>query len=310
MMKALRAYERDAPDTLVYEDAPVPTPVRGEVLVAVSAAGITFAELGWEQSWRTADGGDRIPMIPSHEVSGVVAATGEAVTDLAVGDEVYGLIDFNRNGAAAEFVTVDASALAHRPRRIGHVETAALPLAALTAWQALHDHARIASGEHVLIHGGAGGVGAFAVQLAALHGARVTATAREADAVLLGELGATRVIDYTKRPFEAEVSDVDVVIDTVGGETLVRSVAVLRPGGRLVTLSAPPSAGLGEERKATLMFFVVTPSRSQSARLAQLVDDGALRVLVARTFPLSDGRQAYAGNDGHRPGKTVLTVRP
>lgn len=309
-MMALRAHRRGGPEQLVYEEAPVPEPLADEALVAVHAAGITFAELGWDASWQTAEGADRTPVIPSHEVSGVVAAVGDAVTGLKVGDEVYGLIDFYRNGAAAEYVAVEAAALARRPRTVTHAATAALPLAALTAWQALHDHARLAAGDRVLVHGGAGGVGAFAVQLAALAGAEVTATARGADLDLVRSLGADRVIDYAHEAFDQAVTEVDVVVDTVGGETLARSFPLLRPGGRLVTLPAPAPRDLTEAHDVEAIFFIVRPDQAQLSRLAELVDEGRLRILLAQTCPLAEGRQAYAsGGQLHRPGKTVLVVQ-
>jgi NADPH:quinone reductase-like Zn-dependent oxidoreductase len=191
-MKALRAHTRGGPEQFVYEDAPKPQPAAGEVLLAVHAAGITFDEVTWDLSWQTAQRADRTPVIPAHEVSGTVAALGPGVTDLAVGDEVYGLIDFDRDGAAAEFTTVPADALTRRPGNISHAETAALPLAALTAWQALVDQAHLQQGERVLVVGGAGGVGNYVVQLAAELGADVAATARAGARELLAGLGRAR----------------------------------------------------------------------------------------------------------------------
>ncbi len=178
-MMALRAHARGGPEQLVFEQAPVPVPGPGEALVEVHAAGITFAELTWDLSWTTRDGRDRTPVIPSHEVSGVVRGLGEMARGLPAGQEVYGLIAFDRNGAAAGYVTAPAADLAGRPRSVSHVQAASLPLAALTAWQALTDHAGLQPGERVLVQGGAGGVGVYAVQLAAILGADVTATGRE-----------------------------------------------------------------------------------------------------------------------------------
>ena len=189
-MMALRAHARGGPEQLVYEQAPAPVPGPGEALVAVHAAGITFAELTWDLSWTTKDGRDRTPVIPAHEMSGIVAGLADGVTGVAVGDEVYALIDFDRDGAAAEFTTVPAAELAAKPRSASHAEAATLPLAALTAWQALADYAALEPGERVLVHGGAGGVGAFAVQLAAILGGRVTATGRSGDAAFVRDLGA------------------------------------------------------------------------------------------------------------------------
>ncbi|MEZ0075552.1 NADP-dependent oxidoreductase [Planotetraspora sp. GP83] len=309
-MMALRAHTRGGPEQLVYETAPVPVPGPGEVLVAVHAAAITFTELLWDKSWTDEQGADRTPVIPSHEVSGVVAAQGQGVTDFAVGDEVYGLIEFTRDGAAAEYVTVPADALAHKPRTVSHVEAAALPLAALTAWQALVDHARLTSGEKVLVHGGAGGVGVYAVQVAASLGAQVVATDLPVHTGMVKDLGAERFIDITTEAFDETTSGLDVVLDTVGGATLERSYGVLRPGGRLVTLGAPPSSELAGKHDVNAMFFVVRPDRPELAHIATMVDGGLLRPVVSQTFPLAEGRTAFlSGKQPHPPGKTILVVR-
>ncbi|MCV7310114.1 NADP-dependent oxidoreductase [Mycobacterium paraffinicum] len=307
-MRALRAHHRGGPEQLVVERAPAPAPAAGEVLLAVHAAAITFDELTWDETW-TRDGVSRTPVIPSHEVSGVVSEVAPGVTDVAPGDEVYGLIPFDRDGAAAEFVCVPAGDLAARPSTVSHAVAAALPLAGLTALQALADHAGVRPGEAVLVHGGAGGVGALTVQLAAMLGARVTATVRSGAGDLVRGFGAVRVIDVRTETFED--ADYDVVIDTVGGETLDRSFPVLRPGGRLVTLSAPPPAGVADEYGVTAIFFIVTPNRDQLVELAALVDRGQLRVEIAETFPLEQGREAFesGGRPGRRPGKTVIVVR-
>ncbi|TPG35310.1 NADP-dependent oxidoreductase [Mycolicibacterium hodleri] len=309
-MTALRAHRRGGPEVLAIERAPIPVPAVGEVLVAVHAAAITFDELSWEETWLR-DGRDRTPIIPSHEVSGVVSAVTAGVTDFAVGDEVYGLIQFDRDGAAAEYVSVPVTDLAARPASVSHVESAALPLAGLTAWQALVAHAKVQPGERILVHGGTGGVGAITVELAAILGAEVTTTVRSDAHDLVGGLGARHVIDTRTEDFTASGRAFDVVVDTVGGETLERSFAVLRPGGRLVTLSAPPPAGLAEANDVQSTFFIVIPDRDQLIRLARYVDDGRLHIAIAATFALTDGRAAFESRawPHRRPGKTVLTVR-
>ncbi len=236
-----------------------------------------------------------------------MAGLADGVTGVAVGDEVYGLIDFDRDGAAAEFTTVPAAQLAAKPRSASHAEAATLPLAALTAWQALADYAALEPGERVLVHGGAGGVGAFAVQLAAILGGRVTATGRGGDAGFVRDLGAEAYISAGDGPVPAGF---DVVIDTVGGAVLDGSYRLLRTGGRLVTLSAPPSQERAKEFGAHAMFFVVTPDPGELAQLAKLVDEGRLRTVVSQSFPLEDGRLAFeSGGRPRPPGKTVLTVR-
>lgn len=309
-MTALRANRRGGPEVLVVEHVPVPMPASGEVLVEVHAAAITFDELTWSETWER-DGVDRTPVIPSHEVSGVVAAVATGVTDFTVGDEVYGLIQFDRDGAAADYVAVPAADLALRPRSVPHTVAAALPLAGLTAWQALFDHARVQPGERVLVHGGAGGVGAFAVQLAVASGADVTTTVRsDAARDTATDFGARRVIDTRTEQFDGPEAVYDVVIDTAGGQTLERSFGVVRPGGRLVTLSAPPSQSCAEAFQIEAIFFIVVPDRQQLTRLAELVDVGALHVAIAETYPLADGRDAFeSGRTHHRPGKTVISVR-
>ncbi len=309
-MTALRAHHRGGPEVLTVERAPVPVPAPGEVLVAVHAAAITFDELTWQETW-TRDGADRTPVIPSHEVSGVVAAAGNT-TEFAVGDQVYGLIPFDRDGAAAEYVTVPAADLAARPTKVSHVESAALPLAGLTAWQALVEHAGVQPGERVLVHGGAGGVGALTVELAHSLGADVTTTVRsDAARDLVTELGADHVIDTRTEDFDTAAAAYDVVVDTVGGQTLERSFSVLRPRGRLITLSAPPPDGMAEAYEVNATFFIVSPNREQLARLAGLVDEGRLHIAIAGTFDLQNGRAAFeSGRAPHRrPGKTVLIVR-
>lgn len=309
-MTALRAHRRGGPEVLVVERAPVPAATQGEVLVAVRAAAITFDELTWEETW-TRDGVDRTPVIPSHEVSGVVADIGSGVTDFVIGDEVYGLIQFDRDGAAADFVAVPAADLAAKPSTVSHTVAAALPLAGLTAWQALVEHAALRPGESVLVQGGGGGVGALTVQLAAYLGGDVTATVRSDAGALVRGFGAGRVIDVRS---EAVDGAYDVVIDTVGADVLDLSYGLVRPGGRLITLSAPPPAGkadeYGHEYGIAATFFIVTPDRGQLGELATLVDSGRLRVEIAETFRLQDGRAAFESGRrrNRRAGKTVIVV--
>lgn len=309
-MTALRAHRRGGPEVLAVESAPVPVPAAGEVLVAVHAAAITFDELTWEETW-TRDGVDRTPTIVSHEVSGVIAETGPGVTDVQPGDDVYGLVAFDRDGAAAEFVAMPATDLAAKPSTVSHAVAAALPLAGLTALQALVDHAGVRPGEAVLVHGGAGGVGALTVQLAAQLGAEVTATVRSDTAELVRGFGARHVINTRRAEFDGPGTKYDVVIDTVGGQTLDRSFGVLRRGGRLVTLSAPPPAGIDTEFGVTATFFIVTANRDQLTELATLVDSGSLHIEIADTFPLARGREAFESGSrpGRRAGKTVVVVR-
>jgi NADPH:quinone reductase-like Zn-dependent oxidoreductase len=305
-MVALRAHRRGGPEVLVWERAPRPHPEAGEVLVAVCAAGITFDELGWEETW-TRDGVDRTPIIPAHEISGVVVATGAGTEAWSAGDEVYGLLPFDRDGAAAEFVVAPSEVLASKPASLPHPVAAAVPLSALTAWQSVVGRMRVQAGDEVLVQGAAGAVGLFAVQLAALAGARVTATCRGRDAELLTRLGATTVVDFEHEDLTGSAR-FTAVLDTVGGAVLRQSVPVLAAGGRLVTLSAPPPPDLGLPSDS---FFVVTPDRDQLEEITALLDAAVLTAVVAASYPLEQGAEAYAsGRTSPRPpGKTVLVVR-
>lgn len=309
-MMALRAHRRGGPEQLVYEKAPRPAAGPGEVLVEVHAGAITFAELTWDLTWTRADGADRTPIIPSHEVSGLVAALGPNVSDFAVGDAVYGLIDFDRDGAAADFVTVPATGLAPRPRDVTDVQAAALPLAALTAWQALVNYAHLVRDEKVLVHGGAGGVGVYAVQLAHSLGAQVIATDLPDHESFVRSLGADEFVDVTSQHFDRILHDVDVVVDTVGGDTIARTYDVMRPGGRLVTLGGPPDERLAVEHGVKAIFFVVSPDRAELSHIASLVEDQTVQSVVSQTFSVAEGRTAFESGASKRPpGKTVLTVR-
>ncbi|MEV7239164.1 NADP-dependent oxidoreductase [Streptomyces sp. NPDC051020] len=311
-MHAVRAHRRGGPEQFVYESAPCPEPTTGEVLVAVYAASITAGELEWDASWTDSldgTGRDRTPTIPSHEVSGVVVEVGAGVTDLAVGDEVYGLTPFTRDGAAAEYVAVPASMLAAKPSRLDHDRTAAVPLAALTAWQALVDHAELQPGQRVLVHGGAGGVGTFAVQIATALGGRVTATASSRDIDFVTALGAQRVIDYRAERFEGLVRDADVVLDLVGGETQERSWATLRPGGTLISIVQPPDPEKAATHEVRALFFIVEPDRAGLVAIAELIDEGRLTPVVDRVVPLTETRAAYEVLVTEHPrGKVVLHV--
>ncbi|MFD5813285.1 NADP-dependent oxidoreductase [Streptomyces sp. NPDC127038] len=308
-MRAVRGHRRGGPEELIYETAPMPVPGPGDVLVEVRAASVTPGELDWDATWTDGfDGGrPRVPVVPSHEVSGVVAELGHGVSGLRTGEAVYGLIPFTRDGAAAEYVTVPAADLAPKPGSLDHERTAALPLAGLTAWQALVTHAGVTPGQRVLVHGGAGGVGSFAVQVAAALGAEVTATAADRNADFVRGLGADTVIDYAAQRFEDAVKDVDVVLDTVGGDVQDRSWKVLRPGGVLVSVVEPPRPPEGVDARA--VFFVVEPDRAGLEELNALVEEGRLIPQVDRIVPLESAPGAYAALEReHRRGKIVLRV--
>jgi NADPH:quinone reductase-like Zn-dependent oxidoreductase len=308
-MMALRAHARGGPEKLVYEQAPVPVPGPGEVLVSVHSAGITVAELSWDLTWTTRDGADRTPVIPAHEMSGTVAAIGEDVSGLATGDAVLGLVDFDRDGGAAEYVAVPAANLTAKPPALSYSGAATLPLAGVTAWQALVEQAGLEPGEKVLIQGGAGAVGSFAVQLAVSLGGTVTATGREQDASFVRSLGAERFWPANDVGNQA-LSEFDVVIDTVGGAVLDRSYELVREGGRLVTLSAPPDQDAAARRQIRAMFFVVTSDPAALSELAERASAQNLRPVISQEFPLALGREAYeSGRQPRPPGNTILVVQ-
>jgi NADPH:quinone reductase-like Zn-dependent oxidoreductase len=308
-MRAVRAHARGGAEQLRLDNVPKPEPRHGEALVRVHAAGITPTELEWSETWVDRQGHDRTPMIPSHEVSGVVEELGQGVTHVVAGEEVYGLVPFDDDGAAAEYVAVRARDLAPKPVTLDHSRTAALPLSALTAWQAFTEQAQVHPGQHVLVHGGAGGVGAFAVQIAKVLGARVTATASAGDIEYVRSLGADEVIDYKAAPFEDIVRNVDIVLDPIGGRTTEASLGVLNDGGSLVSIAGPPRVTLPQGRNLSARFFIVEPERSHLMELARLVDDGRLRVEVAEVFALEDFVAAYEfARTARRRGKVVVHV--
>lgn len=297
-MRAMRASTSD-PASLTSERVPVPAPGPAELLVEVRDTAVTAGELTWPESW---------PAIPCHDLSGVVTAAGDGADGFRPGDEVYGLVGFDRPGAAAEYVTAPAADLAPKPASVDHRSAAAIPLGALTAWQALHEHAEVAAGQHVLVHGGAGGVGAYVVQLAALAGARVTATASARDLAFVTELGASDVLDYTGR-FEDHVRDVDVVIDPVGGATMARSWPVLRSGGTLVAIADEPDTAQGGRTDVRGVYFVVRPDGGQLRELTALIDRQQLRPVVSAVYELAALADAFQAKRS-APGKVIISVSP
>jgi len=285
-------HRKGGPERLIYEEAPKPAPAAGDALVRVHACAITPTELTWSATYTTRDGAERIPTIPGHEVSGVVESVGPGVTITKAGDAVYGLTDFWRDGAAADYVVAKAEDLAPKPPRLTHTQAAAIPLSALTAWQALFDHAGLSAGQRVLIHGAAGGVGSYSVQLAHWRGANVLGTAGAAHAAFVRDLGASEVIDYASVRFEEKARDVDVVLDTVGGDTLDRSWGVLRRGGVLVTIAGSASADKAAQYGVRGVEFIVKPSRQQLIEIARLVEAGKLRPIIEAVFPLEKAGEA------------------
>lgn len=298
-MIAIRLHAPGGPEELVLERVPAPRVREGEVLVRVYAAAITRDELEWPT--------DRLPAIPSYEVSGVVVAVAPGVEEIGIGEAVYALTRFDRDGAAAEYVALDANELAPKPHTLDHIESAAIPMTGLSAWQGLFDHGHLEAGQRVLIHGAAGGVGHVAVQLARLHGAYVIGSASQRDADRVRAYGANEVLDPDSR-FESTLAPVDLVFDTAGGARLARSPSVVRPGGRLVSIAEePPEAP--PESTMTSSYFVVAPNRVQLVELARLADRGELRPAIDSVFPLAEAHAAFARSMASgKQGKVVLRV--
>jgi NADPH:quinone reductase-like Zn-dependent oxidoreductase len=310
-MKAIRIHGRGGPDHLVYEDAPQPHPGPGEVLVRVYATGIIANELKWDETYQTTAGSPRALPIPGRDLSGVVEEVGPGVTTLATGSEVSAMLGYGRDGAEADSTIALLGELVPKPGTLDHVQAAAVPLSALTAWQALFDHAHLAAGQAVLIHGAAGGVGVFAVQLVHWAGAQIIATASARHRDFLRELGANEIIDYTTTRFEEVVHGVDLVFDLVGGDTLERSWQVVKPGGMLVSVVSPrPSADAIKGHDVRFAWFVVEPNRDELIHIGALLDAGQLRPIIDTVLPLAQARQAYEqAAKGHTRGKIVLRVR-
>jgi len=304
-MKAIRIHEPTGISGLVYEEAPDATPMFCEVLVKVAACGITHNELDWP-IWTCRAGHKRTSIIPGHEVSGVVAALGFGTAGVAVGDEVFGLTDQLRDGAAAEYVAVEARNVAPKPQTVDHVHAAAVPRAGLTAWQGLFDHGQLATGQTVVIHGAGGAVGSMAVQLARWAGAEVIGTGRGHSGPLVTELGADRFIALDADRLDDVAGQADVVFDTIGGEAIARSPALLKPGGTLVTIKADAQLPASRDDIRTVV-FIQESSRAQLTELARLVDQGHLRPQVGAVYPLAQAATAYSAKAaGGIPGRIVL----
>jgi NADPH:quinone reductase-like Zn-dependent oxidoreductase len=308
-MKAVRLHSFGGPEVLVLEEVLRPQAGVAGVLIRVHAAGVNpldwKARAGHVKAWLP----HRLPLIPGWDVSGVVEAVAPDVTAFKVRDAVYGMLDFTRDGAYAEYVAARTLNLALKPNSIDYTQAAAVPLASLTAWQSLFEVAGLNSGQTVLIHGAAGGVGHFAVQFAKWKEAKVIVTASAGNENFLRELGADEVIDYRNTKFEEAVRDVDVVLDTIGGNTQQRSWQVLRKGGILVAtlgISYPEAARDHGVRGEGVM---VHPDAAQLTQIAALIDAGNLKPVVARILPLAEAAQAHElSQTGHVRGKIVLQV--
>jgi len=307
-MKVMQVIEATNGRTLQASERPMPVPGPAELLIRVRAAGVITTELQWQPTTHYPDGSLRKHAIPTHEFSGDVAACGEAVKNFQAGQAIYGMNDWYQEGALAEFCIAPASSVAEKPKSLSNEEAATVPISALTAWQALTVQGHLRAPERVLVHGGAGGVGLFAVQLAKSLGAHVIATASAATVPLVESLGADRVLDYRSSRFDQQLRNIDLVVDTVGGETLARSWDVLSPGGRIVTAVSDIPTDAPQRIKDA--FFLVQPDGSKLAEIAKLLDTGKLRTFVKAVAPLQDAELAYTNSLPSKLGygKTVVTV--
>jgi NADPH:quinone reductase-like Zn-dependent oxidoreductase len=311
-MKAIRIHNYGGPEVLKYEDAPRPKPQAGEVLIRIHAAGVNPID------WKVREGHakeflpHKFPLILGWDLSGVVEEVGPgpaAAGRFKIGDEVYSCPDPTRNGAYADYIVVRESQLALKPKSLHHIRAATVPLAALTAWHALFDTAQLQPGQRVLIHAGSGGVGHLAVQLAKWKGAYVFATASTKNQDLLRKLGVDEPIDYTQQRFEDVARNIDIVLDTIGGDTQERSWSVLKKGGDLVSLVQPPSEEKAKELGVRAVFVGGQPNGAQLAEIAKIIDSGKLAPVIDRIFPLSEARRAHElSQSGHTRGKIALRV--
>jgi NADPH:quinone reductase-like Zn-dependent oxidoreductase len=289
---------------MLLSERPYPHAAENDVIVQVRAAGFTPGELDWPSTWSDRAGRDRTPSVPGHELSGVVVALGYGTTGLNVGQRVYGVTDWARDGCLAEFTAVEARNLAPLPTGIEHEQAAALAISGLTAWQGLFDHGHLIPGQTVVVHGAAGGVGSIAVQLARSVGARVIGTGRGADKTYALGLGVDHFIDLDAEPVEA-AGKVHVVFDVIGGQVLDRSIALVGAGGTVVSIAEPPTR---QPEDGRAVFFVVEPDRARLADLAQRLRAGEVAPLVSAIRPLREAPDAF-GAGPRTPGKTIIRVR-
>jgi NADPH:quinone reductase-like Zn-dependent oxidoreductase len=304
-MKAVRIHDFGGTEMLREDSVPVPAPGNDELLVKIHAASINPVD------YKIRKGGyakpEQLPIAMGRDISGIVVSRGAAVRDFEKGDAVFAMLGRDRGGYA-EYVVVKPGEFTGKPARLDHVRAAAVPLAALTAWQGIFDHGGLTAGQRVLIHGGAGGVGHMAVQLAKAKGAWVATTASKSDLDFARDLGADKVIDHRNEDFSEELRGLDLVYDLVGGETQQKSGKVLKDGGTLVT-TVGLAEGLGEDRHIRAAHYMAEPNSTQLAEIAKLIDEGKVRVVVDAVFLLADAARAQEMLEKeHIRGKVVLEV--
>jgi NADPH:quinone reductase-like Zn-dependent oxidoreductase len=307
MMKAVVAHEYGAPQVLKYEDAPRPDPKENELLVRVIACGVNPADPLVIGGRFAKEFGTHLPLIPGYDVAGIVEKTGAKVSKFKKGDAVYGYALFG--GGWAEYAVLAENEAALKPKSATFIESAAVPMGALTSWQALIDTAKLTAGQTVLIHGGSGGVGSFAIQIAKAKGARVIATASTANQDLLKQLGADVAIDYTKTKFEEVAKQVDVVFDTVGRDTLARSYPIVKKGGLVTTIVARPDPAQLEKYGIRGSSIWSHPDGNELAEITKLIEAGKIKPVVGQVLPLTDAVKASEQAETHHTrGKIVLKI--
>jgi NADPH:quinone reductase-like Zn-dependent oxidoreductase len=306
-MKAARVLQFGPPSVITIDDLPRPEPATGQLLVRVKAAGVG----PWDALFREGKAKlEPLPLILGSELSGIVEAIGAGVSGFKLGDEVYGATNEQFSGAYAEFAVPLARMMAQKPNTLNFIEAASAPVVTVTAWQMLFDYACVTAGQTVLIHGAAGNVGAYAMQLARQVGLHVVATAGAADLDYVRGLGAQRVVDYQRERFEESLTGVDVVLDTVGGDTQQRSLRVLKPGGILVSVVSPVPEVMQERYGIRAAYFYVNVTTARLNKITELFDSGKLVTDVGSVLPLEEARIAHEmlGGAPHKRGKIVLTI--
>lgn len=307
-MKAARVLHFGPPSAITNDELPRPEPAAGQLLVNVKAAGVG----AWDALVREGKSSlhQSLPLILGSELSGVVEAVGADVSGFNLGDPVYGATNEQFTGAYTEYALSSAKMTAQKPKSLNFIEAASTPVVTVTAWQMLFDYARAAAGQTVLIHGAAGNVGAYAVQMAKQAGLHVVATAASADLDYVRGLGAERVLDYKKERFEELLNGLDIVLDTVGGDTQQRSLRVLRPGGILVSVVSPVSEAAQKQHGIRAVFFYVEVTTARLNKITELFDNGKLVTDVGTVLPLAEARVAHEMLAGapHKRGKIVLNV--
>ena len=307
-MKAARVHSFGPAKVIALEDVAKPEPGDGEVLVQVKAAGVG----PWDALIRSGKSvlPQLIPLTLGSDLSGVVHSVGPRVERFTMGDEVFGVTNERFTGAYAEYAVAKATMIAHKPKTLNYTHAASVPVVAVTAWQMVFEYAGVAPGQFVLIHGGAGNVGAYLLQLAKRAGAMVVTTAAAKDTSYVRGLGAYGVIDYGVKRFEEQVKDVDAVLDTVGGDTLERSYGVLKRGGILVSSAAQPSEEKAQQHGVRARFFLVEVTTERLKKIGELIDAGELDTEVGEVLWLDEARQAHEMLEGapHRRGKIVIKV--